>query len=67
MWGAENMSQTRGRSGWRLFCFGVSWLGPFFSFAFFFSLILFLYLCPVYAKKQMGFVDSVGVTSDISV
>lgn len=43
----------------------VAW--PLFFLCLFFSLILFLYLCPVYAKKQMGFVDSVGVTSDISV
>lgn len=37
------------RSGWRLFWFGVSWVGPFFSFSF------FLYSCLVHAKNKNGF------------
>lgn len=61
MWGAENMTPAQ-RSGWRLFCFGVSWVGPIFFFAFFFNACL-LYML----KPKMGVVESVNVTSDISL
>lgn len=50
------------RSGWRLFCFGVSWVGPFFFLCLYFNACLLYVL-----KPKLGVVESVNVTSDISL